>query len=295
MLERGMSRRRVFGLGATLAAGFAATACGTAQSDTVPAQPSSTVDPASALGNWDALAVSKAAPPPQVNSLGTVVAKHTGQQPQQWGVAMQGITSTFEATGKQLALTFDACGGPGGTDIDESLLSFLIAQQIPATLFLNKRWIDANHGRAAKLAANPLFELANHGTSHKPMSVKGQAAYGIAGTGSAQEAADEVWGNHERLTELVGRPPRFFRAGTAHYDDVAVSIVRELGEIPVGFSINADYGATANPAKVQAAMNAAAPGAISLAHMHRPQSGTGAGMIAALPTIRAMGFTFVHL
>ncbi|MEV6561130.1 polysaccharide deacetylase family protein [Nocardia sp. NPDC051756] len=287
-----MSRRRMFGVGAALAAGFASTGCGTAQSET-PSTPPSSAGRAPVAG--DSAVNAKNAPPPPNNSPAAVVARHAGEQPQQWGVAMPGILSTFAATGKQMALTFDACGGAGNNDIDESLVNFLIAQQIPATLFLNKRWIDANQQRAAQLAMNPLFELANHGVAHKPLSVNGQAAYGIAGTGSAQEAADEVWANHERLTGLVGRPPRFFRAGTAHYDDVAVAIVNELGEIPVGFSINADYGATASAAKVQGAMNAAAPGAISLAHMHRPQSGTGAGMIAVLPAIREMGFTFVHL
>jgi hypothetical protein len=29
--------------------------------------------------------------------------------------------------------------------------------------------------------------------------------------------------------------------------------------------------------------------------MHRPKSGTAAGMTAALPALRAAGFTFVHL
>ncbi|MEU2042552.1 hypothetical protein [Nocardia niwae] len=53
--------------------------------------------------------------------------------------------------------------------------------------------------------------------------------------------------NHELLTTLTGRPPRFFRAGTAHYHGVVVTIVTELGEIPVGFTSNADFGATAWP------------------------------------------------
>ncbi|GEM40588.1 polysaccharide deacetylase family protein [Nocardia ninae] len=291
MQERGMSRRRMFGVAATLAAGFAATGCGTARSDIATAAPTSSRARTS-IG--DAAVASRTAPPPD-NSPAAVAARHAADQPQQWGVQMPGITSTFAATGKQLALTFDACGGPGNNDIDDSLINFLVTQQIPATLFLNKRWIDANPVRAGQLAVNPLFELANHGVAHKPLSVNGRAAYGIAGTGSAQEAADEVWANHERLTGLVGKPPRFFRAGTAHYDDVAVAIVHELGETPVGFSINADYGATASAAKVRSAMNAAAPGAISLAHMHRPQSGTGAGMIAVLPALRETGFTFVHL
>ncbi|MGQ4600284.1 polysaccharide deacetylase family protein [Nocardia sp. R6R-6] len=292
MLDKGISRRRMFG--AALAVGFAAAGCGTTQNTSTTQLGTSTraaaPDPIARNVPVSAVPAAPAAVTPSA-----VAARHAGTLPLRWGVEMPGITSTFPATNKQLALTFDACGGPGNNDIDEALLNFLIAEQIPATLFLNKRWIDANRSRAAQLAMSPLFELANHGVAHKPLSVDGRQAYGIAGTGSAQEAADEVWANHELLTSLTGTPPRFFRAGTAHYDDVAVAIVHELGETPVGFSINADFGATASAAKVQSAMNAAAPGAISLAHMHRPQSGTAAGMIAALPKIRAMGLSFVHL
>jgi peptidoglycan/xylan/chitin deacetylase (PgdA/CDA1 family) len=286
-----MSRRRLIGFGAAAAAFVAG--CSTDTGNRTAAQPSTTTG-ANAV---DVQAVPKAPQQqaPAANSPAAVAARHAGEQPQQWGMEMDGITSTFAATGKQMAVTFDACGGPGNSDIDEVLLNLLISQQIPATLFLNKRWIDANPGRAAQLAANPLFELANHGVAHKPLSVTGRAAYGIAGTGSPQEAVDEVWANHERLTTLLGRPPRFFRTGTAHYDNVAVSIVNELGERPIGFSINADYGATASAAQVQNAMKAAEPGAISLAHMHRPNSGTAAGMTAALPALRSAGFTFVHL
>jgi peptidoglycan/xylan/chitin deacetylase (PgdA/CDA1 family) len=232
---------------------------------------------------------------PPANTAAAVAARHAGAQPRQWGMEMPGIISDFAADGKQMAVTFDACGGPGNNDIDEALLKLLISQQIPATMFLNKRWIEANPERAAQLSLNPLFELGNHGVTHKPLSVTGRAAYGISGTGSVQEAVDEVWANHERLTTLLGKPPRFFRAGTAHYDDVAVAIVNELGERPVGFSVNADFGATASAAQVRKAMGAASPGGISLAHMHRPQSGTAAGMTAALPALRSAGFTFVHL
>lgn len=230
-----------------------------------------------------------------VSTPATVAARHAGAQPRLWGVEMPGITSSFAATGKQIALTFDACGGHGNNDIDQSLVDFLVIQQIPATLFLNKRWIDANPARVAQLSGNPLFELANHGVAHKPLSVNGRAAYGIAGTTSAWEAADEVWVNHVRLTELTGKPPRFFRTGTAHYDDVAVAIATELGETPVGYTVNADHGATAAASRVQSSMKAAAPGSIVLAHLHRPGSGTGAGMMAALPALRAAGFTFVQI
>lgn len=224
-----------------------------------------------------------------------MAARHAGSTPHRWGVDLPGITSRFPAGGKQFALTFDACGGHGNSDIDQALIDLLIAERIPATLFLNQRWIDADPARTQRLGADPLFELANHGSAHKPLSVSGRSAYKIAGTGSAAQAADEVWNNHQRIIELTGRAPRFFRSGTAHYDEVAVAIVNELGETPLGFTVNADFGATASSAQVQRAMSAAAPGGIALAHMHRPGSGTAAGMAAALPALRAAGCTFVHL
>jgi hypothetical protein len=99
----------------------------------------------------------------------------------------------------------------------------------------------------------------------------------------------------QRNIEAGDARRRADRAGTAHYDDVAVSIVNELGRTSVGFGIDADFGATASAAEVQSAINAAAPGAIAPAHMHRPHSGIAAGMAAALPKIRAVGFIFVRL
>lgn len=287
MLDRNVTRRGLLGA-AAVAAGFVATGCAAAHSEApaLPAAAESYVPTAAPI--------TRPVPAPATNPA-AVAARYTGAQPRQWGTEMRGITSTFAANGKQLALTFDACGGPGNNDIDQSLIDFLTVQQIPATLFVNKRWVDANPARIAQLAGNSLFELANHGVAHKPLSVDGRAAYGIPGTTSAQQAVDEVWANHERLRELTGKAPRFFRAGTAHYDDVAVAIVNELGETPLGFSLNADYGATASAARVQQSMNSATPGTITLAHFHRPHSGTGAGMMAALPHLRANGFTFVHL
>ncbi|WP_067819763.1 polysaccharide deacetylase family protein [Nocardia inohanensis] len=289
MFDAGLSRRRLLSAGAALAAGFVTAGCGVANGNSA----DKVLEPP--LSRTDLNVTPVRAPMAAALDPNAIAAKYAGRKPESWGADISGVVSSFNAVGKQFHVTFDACGGPGNNDIDENLLSLLIAQQIPATLFLNKRWIDANPARAAQLAANPLFELANHGTAHRPLSVNGRAAYEIKGTGSAQEAVDEVWGNHERLVTLTGHAPRFFRPGTAHYDDLAVAIVGELGETPLGYTLNADFGATATAAQVQANMKNAKPGGISLAHMHRPNSGTGPGMYAALPALKAGGFQFVRL
>jgi peptidoglycan/xylan/chitin deacetylase (PgdA/CDA1 family) len=221
----------------------------------------------------------------------SVAANFRSAKPTQWGTSLPGVATTFAAQGKQIALTFDACAG----GCDEALLNTLERNGVPALLFLSSRWIDAHPGRAEQLAANPLFEIGNHGTRHLPLSVSGRSAYGIKGTNSAEEAVAEVWTNHTRLTALTGKPPTWFRPGTAHYDDVAVAIVNELGERPLGMKVGADNGAKASAAQVRARMTGAAPGSIVQAHMNHPESGTAAGVSDAITAMRASGFEFVSV
>jgi peptidoglycan/xylan/chitin deacetylase (PgdA/CDA1 family) len=220
-----------------------------------------------------------------------LAALYANRQPTQWGVSLPGIATTFATSGRELALTFDACDRA----CDDGLLNTLQRNNVPALLFICSKWIDANPGRTEQLAANPLFDIGNHGSRHVPLSVTGQHAYGIAGTKSAGEVVDEVWNSQVRLTALTGNAPMFFRAGTAHYDDVAVQIVHDLGLTPVGFSVNADHGATAPAAKVAAAISHAPPGSIVLSHMNHPEAGTGAGVAAAIPGMQAAGWQFVPL
>lgn len=211
--------------------------------------------------------------------------------PTQWGMAMPGIVSGFSASGRQLALTLDACDRA----CDDALLSTLQRNGVPAVLFICSKWIDDNPGRLDRLAADPLFEIGNHGTRHVPLSVTGRSAYGIAGTRTPAEVVSEVWGNQVRLTSLTGRAPVWFRTGTAHYDDVAVDIVHQLGLTPVGFTVNADDGATEPAAHVAAAIEAAAPGSIVLAHVNHPEAGTGTGLSTAIPAMQQAGWEFVPL
>lgn len=219
----------------------------------------------------------------------SVAAAEAARAPAQWGMALPGEVTGFAAAGRQLALTFDACDRA----CDEALLDALHRNNVPALLFVSSRWIAANPGRVERLAADPLFDIGNHGTRHVPLSVRGRSAYGIRGTASAAEAVDEVWTNQTRLTALTGRAPSWFRPGTAYYDDVGVQIVQQLGLTPVGFSVNADNGATSSAAAVGAAVNRAAPGSIVLAHMNHPGSGTAAGVAAVLPGMLAAGWQFV--
>ncbi|MFI1168473.1 polysaccharide deacetylase family protein [Streptomyces sp. NPDC020801] len=224
-----------------------------------------------------------------------IVARYGHRAPHSWGFDAPGVVHSLPAGRREIALTFDACGGPGGSGYDHALIDFLRERRIPATLFINSRWIDENPAVFHRLAAEPQFEIANHGTRHRPLSVNGRSAYGIPGTRSVGEVYDEIAGNRAKLTRLLGAPPRFFRSGTAYCDDVAARIVGNLGERFVNFSVNGDGGATFTAEQVRTTVAAAPGGSIVLCHMNHPQGGTARGIATAVPHLLSRGHTFVRL
>ncbi|WP_124728404.1 polysaccharide deacetylase family protein [Staphylospora marina] len=243
-------------------------------------------------------------PAPDVDKSGESVREHPeeriretyrGVTPKEWGEQVRGVITRFETKEPLIALTFDACGGPRGSKFDQALVDHLIREQIPATLFVNSRWIDANRDTFLRLSENPLFEIGNHGTEHRPLSVNGRSVYGIRGTSDPAHAFREVWLNHEKIRNLTGREPKFFRAGTAYYDEVAVRIVHETGERVAGFDVVGDGGARFSASQVKQALLSAKPGSIVILHFNQPNGETFEGLRQAIPVLKQRGFRFVKL
>jgi peptidoglycan/xylan/chitin deacetylase (PgdA/CDA1 family) len=240
--------------------------------------------------------VFSASPPPPLESLKEqITTRYAGVTPTTWGEHVPGVRTRLDSAGKVLALTLDACGSNGGKGVDARLVEFLVREQIPATLFINGRWIDANPELFRQLAANPLFEIANHGIRHKPASVTGRSVYGIAGTKNIGEVVEEIELNARKIEAISGVRPKLYRSGTAYYDDIAVQISRELGHEVAGYSLLGDAGATWSASQVKAALLKAVPGDIALLHMNHPEAGTGAGIMAAVPELKKRGFKFVRM
>ncbi|UCZ52395.1 polysaccharide deacetylase family protein [Bacillus shivajii] len=213
----------------------------------------------------------------------------------EWGEQVTGVKNKLDTDNQVIALTFDACGGTFGSGYDEALIEFLRNEQVPATLFVNYRWVEENKDIFLELHKDELFTIENHGTAHLPLSVHGRGAWGITGTTSAKEVIDEVMINQERIIELTGEAPRFFRSGTAFYDEVAVEIVEDLGLKVVNYDILGDAGATYSISQVANALLQSEPGSIPLLHMNQPSSGTAQGVKKAIPLLRERGFEFVHV
>lgn len=225
----------------------------------------------------------------------SLIAEFSKKVPREWGERVPGVKTRLETRDKVIALTLDACGSAHGKGFDSALIAFLEKENIPATLFINARWIDANHDLFLRLAANPLFEIGNHGLRHRPASVTGRSIYGINGTKDVAELIEEIEGNGTKIESLTGRKPKFYRSGTAYYDEVAVDVAARLGYAVAGFDVLGDAGATYGKEQVERALLGARPGSIVILHMNHPEGMTAAGVIAAIPELRKRGFSFARL
>jgi peptidoglycan/xylan/chitin deacetylase (PgdA/CDA1 family) len=234
------------------------------------------------------------APAPSVDRA-AVVAAHEGKAPHGWGTSVEDVATRLAGDERRIALTFDACGGPGGDGYDHALVELLRREAIPATLFVTARWIASHRDVAASLAADPLFELENHGSKHKPCSVSGRAAFGLVGTRSVKEAADEILGGADAIAAITSRRPRYYRSGAAHFDDVCAAMARELGAVPVGYSVGGDAGGGFTRAQIRRAIETAPDGSIVLLHMNHPGRSTAEGLADALPVLRERGVELVKL
>ena len=238
-----------------------------------------------------------------VAGLGAELAqKYAGRKPVQWGEHFPGIIDSLPppvgtegeaqtGVSRTLALTLDAC--ESGTDT--RIISLLREHKVPAAIFMTNIWLKRNAAVAADLAADPLFTLACHGKRHKPASVNGRKAYGVAGTRDIPALVEEVEDNARALAAVTGKRPRWYRSGTAHYDDVAVAVIFDLGLAVAGYTVSADQGASL-PAKDVARLLLRAPDrAIILMHLNHPESGTFQGMAKAIPMLLEQGVRFIAL
>jgi len=101
--------------------------------------------------------------------------------------------------------------------------------------------------------------------------------------------------NARKIEELTNKRPKYFRSGTAYYDEVAVKIANSLKQEVVGFSVLGDAGATYTAKKIEKAFEDVKGGEIAIVHFNHPESYTREGIIRVIKKLKAEGFTFVKL
>lgn len=207
------------------------------------------------------------------------------------------IYDRIKTSEKVIALTFDACGGKGqlGNGYDRELIELLKREKIPATLFMTAKWITRNQDKMKEILGNPLFDIANHGLYHKPASIGGLSIYGIKGTANVEELLQEVELNALYLEKVSGKKPKFYRPGTAFFDQTALKIIRKLGYLPLNFSITPGDSFNPKDKISKIVLRQLKPGAIAIFHMNHPRRFTKEALEELIPQIRAKGYRFVLL
>lgn len=223
-----------------------------------------------------------------------IIEKFDNVSPNDWGENIDGVITEIDSDEKIVALTFDACDGTPDS-YDEELIQFLIEEKVPATLFIGGQWIEENQETFINLSNNPIFEIANHGYVHEPLSITGNTAYDIQGTENVEEVFDEIYKNQVLIKELTGDAPKYFRSGTAHYDDVAIEIIDELGLRAVNYNVLGDAGGTFSKSQISETFETAEKGSIFLFHMNQPHTDIGSGVKEGVRILKEKGFEFVQL
>ncbi len=192
---------------------------------------------------------------------------------------------------KDVALTLDACSG----SVDMNLVRGLIDLEIPVTVFVTRRWLQANPDAIDVMLQRPdLFEFENHGALHVP-PVIGATVYGIRGVRDEAALREEVSGGTQAMAQWLRKGAQWYRGATAHYDEASMAVIDRMGYRIAGFSVNGDDGATLSAQGVAQRMSRVRAGDIVLAHLNHPRAGTGQGLLQALPLLKAQGLRFVRL
>lgn len=200
--------------------------------------------------------------------------------------------TTRGTAGPRVALTLDACMG----EVDLRILDALVANAIPATLFVTGRWLAKNDDALKVLKAHPeLFELENHGAMHVPCVLGSKPLYGIAPAGTLDAVTAEVTGGAHAMAAAGLPKPRWFRDATALYSPEALQQIRHLGYRVAGFSLNADFGASLPADKVVERLLTARDGDVIIGHINQPKRSSGAGIAQGVVALKQRGFTFVRL
>ncbi|HWT59317.1 MAG TPA: polysaccharide deacetylase family protein [Rhizobium sp.] len=192
----------------------------------------------------------------------------------------------------RIALTFDACMGQA----DERILSTLVRERIPATIFVTARWLKHNPAALAVFLQNPdLFELENHGENHIPAVDTPTLIYGIASAGSPQAVKQEVAGGAAAMTAAGIPAPHWFRGSTAKYDLSAIGEIRAMGYRIAGYSVNGDGGSLLGAVITEKRIASAKDGDVVISHVNQPTHAAGEGVAKALVDLKMKGTEFVRL
>ncbi|MGQ0456149.1 MAG: polysaccharide deacetylase family protein [Hyphomicrobium sp.] len=203
---------------------------------------------------------------------------------------------------KLIALTLDLCEQRGEiAGYDGAIFDYLRREGVKATVFAGGKWMRSHEARTRQLIADPLFEMANHGDTHRNLRLLDAVAMRreILGAQAAYEKARAKLAAQQCLAPatLDALPARMslFRFPFGACSKAALDAVNDAGLLAIQWDIS-----TGDPDKQRSAraiaramVSSARPGSIIIAHANGRGWNTAAALPIAIPKLKALGFTFV--
>jgi peptidoglycan/xylan/chitin deacetylase (PgdA/CDA1 family) len=184
-----------------------------------------------------------------------------------------------------IAFTFDACQTPGRpTGYDEAIINILTETDTPATIFLGGLWMQRHPTQTQTLAANPLFELANHSWSHPDFTHL-----------SPDEMGAEIARTQQIMYTLTGQQPTLFRFPFDIYTDEAVAVVSQHGlRVISGDVISGDADPNVSAQAIAHQVTTQVEnGSIVMMHVNTRGWHTAEALPVVIRQLREEGYTFV--
>lgn len=124
---------------------------------------------------------------------------------------------------KVIALTFDAAWG---ADKTQGIIDILNSHGAKGTFFLVGFWID-KYEEETKAIANAGFDIGNHSRNHLNMPKLAE-----------EEIKNEILYVNDRVKDLTGKAPKYFRAPFGDYNNKLMTSLESLDMIGVQWSID---------------------------------------------------------
>lgn len=208
---------------------------------------------------------------------------------------------------KLVALTFDLCESRGErAGYDADVVNYLRTNHVKATFYAGGQWMQSHPERTLQLMADPLFEIGNHGWTHRDLTglkerersaqiLRTQIQYELL----REELSRQNCVQHLDPQEMAAIPPvpLTFRFPFGTCDADALHALAEDGLPAIQWSI-----VTGDPTPTQTAegimqiiVKQITPGAIIIAHANGRGHGTAAALPLFIPKLQAQGYQFVTI
>jgi peptidoglycan/xylan/chitin deacetylase (PgdA/CDA1 family) len=183
----------------------------------------------------------------------------------------------------RIALTFDACATRVPSGYDQRLIQVLVANRIPATLFLGGKWMAEHPDATRYLASQAHFELGNHSFLHPHLTALPD-----------ERVRQELEWTQTVMYSLTGRQALLFRAPYGEIDERVAELAAQMGLTAVQYDLasgDPDARSTAD-GLLKAVLQGVRSGTIIVMHMNGRGWHTAEALPAIIAALHQRGYEF---